>query len=162
MMVEEGRAAPDVTLQATGGRSFSISAHRGRPLVVYFYPKADTSGCTKQACDFQEALTSFNSAGIDIVAISPDPLPALEKFAAKYGLQFPLASDHDKAAAQAYGTWVQKSMYGRSYMGMERATFLIDANGTLSRIWRRVRVPGHVKEVAAAAKALNNEASLRA
>ncbi|HWL83056.1 MAG TPA: thioredoxin-dependent thiol peroxidase [Roseomonas sp.] len=154
MSVEEGAAAPDFTLPASGGRTVSLAAMKGKPLVLYFYPKADTSGCTKEACDFQEALPALQQAGLDVIGISPDPMGPIEKFAAKYNLTFPLASDAEKQAAGAYGTWVQKSMYGRTYMGMERSTFLIDREGKVARVWRKVKVPGHAKAVMDAARQL--------
>lgn len=151
---EEGRDAPDFSLPATGGREVSLAAMRGRPFILYFYPKADTPGCTKEACGFQEALPALGRLGMEVIGVSPDKLPAIEKFARKYGLQFPLASDADHKVAEAYGVWVEKSMYGRTYMGMERATFLIGRDGRIVRAWRKVKVPGHVAAVAEAAKAL--------
>lgn len=154
MSVEEGLPAPDFTLPASGGRTVSLAAMRGRPFVLYFYPKADTSGCTREACDFQEALPALERSGLEVIGVSPDPLPPIEKFAQKYGLSFPLASDAEKQAASAYGTWIEKSMYGRKYMGMDRATFLIDAEGRIARIWRKVKVPGHARAVLEAAAAL--------
>ncbi|MFZ6764288.1 MULTISPECIES: peroxiredoxin [Acetobacterales] len=154
MSVEEGLPAPDFTLPASGGRTVSLAAMRGRPFVLYFYPKADTSGCTRQACDFQEALPALERGGLEVIGVSPDPMPPIEKFAQKYGLSFPLASDAEKQIAAAYGTWIEKSMYGRRYMGMDRATFLIDAGGRIARIWRKVKVPGHARAVLEAAAAL--------
>ncbi|MFC7552023.1 peroxiredoxin [Pseudoroseomonas wenyumeiae] len=154
MSIEEGLPAPAFELPASGGRTVSLAAMKGRPFVLYFYPKADTSGCTKEACDFQEALPALGGLGLDVIGISPDPMKPIEKFAEKYSLTFPLASDAEKTTAGAYGTWVEKSMYGRKYMGMERATFLIDAEGKVARIWRKVKVPGHAGEVLKAAKAL--------
>ena len=146
--------APAFDLQASGGRTVSLAAMRGKPFVLYFYPKADTSGCTREACDFQEALPALGGIGIDVVGISPDPIKPIEKFAEKYELTFPLASDVEKTVAGAYGTWVEKSMYGRKYMGMDRATFLVDAEGRVARIWRKVKVPGHAQDVLKAAQAL--------
>ncbi len=154
MSVAEGAPAPDFSLPASGGRQVSLAAMKGRPFVLYFYPKADTSGCTKEACDFQEALPALAAAGLEVIGVSPDPMKPIEKFAEKYGLTFPLASDAGKQAAEAYGTWVEKSMYGRTYMGMERSTFLIDRDGKVARIWRKVKVPGHAKAVMEAARAL--------
>lgn len=154
MTPAEGDAAPDFTLSATGGRSVSLAGFRGKPFVLYFYPKADTSGCTKEACGFQEALPQFGKAGIEVIGVSKDKMPALEKFAAKYGLKFPLASDEAGSVVEAYGAWVEKSMYGRKYMGIDRATFLVDKNGKIARVWHGVKVPGHVKAVADAAAAL--------
>lgn len=154
MSVEEGMDAPEFSLPANGGRTVSLAAMKGRPFVLYFYPKADTSGCTKEACDFQEALPALGGLGLDVIGVSPDPMKPIEKFAEKYGLTFPLASDAEKQVAGAYGTWVEKSMYGRKYMGMDRATFLIDRDGKIARIWRKVKVPGHAKAVMEAAAAL--------
>ena len=154
MSAEEGKKAPDFTLQATGGRTVSLKDMKGKPFVLYFYPKADTPGCTKEACGFQEALPAFAGLGIEVIGVSPDKLPAIEKFAAKYGLTFPLASDPDNAAATASGGWVEKSMYGKKYMGIERSTFLIGKDGKIVKAWRGVKVPGHVEAVAEAAKAL--------
>jgi peroxiredoxin Q/BCP len=122
--------------------------------VLYFYPKADTPGCTKEACAFQDGLGKLGKLPLEIIGVSRDPLRAIDKFATKYGLAFPLASDESGATSTAYGTWVEKSMYGKKYMGMERATFLIDAAGRIARIWRKVQVPGHAEAVLAAAKAL--------
>jgi peroxiredoxin Q/BCP len=154
MSAEEGRKAPDFTMQATGGRTVSLKGMNGRPFVLYFYPKADTPGCTKEACGFQESLPGFGGLGIEVIGVSPDKLPAIEKFAAKYDLTFPLASDPDNAVATAYGVWVEKSMYGKKYMGIERSTFLVGKDGKVARAWRGVKVPGHVEAVAEAAKAL--------
>jgi peroxiredoxin Q/BCP len=154
MSVKEGDPAPEFELPATGGRTVSLKAMQGRPFVLYFYPKADTPGCTKEACAFQEALPQLGKIGIEVIGVSPDKLPPIEKFAAKYNLTFPLASDVEKAAAMAYDTWVEKSMYGRKYMGMERSTFLIDAKGKVARVWRKVSVTGHAAEVMVAAKGL--------
>ncbi|MFN7634637.1 MAG: peroxiredoxin [Acetobacteraceae bacterium] len=154
MSAEEGKKAPDFTMQATGGRTVSLKAMKGRPFVLYFYPKADTPGCTKEACGFQEALPALGGLGIEVIGVSPDKLPAIEKFAAKYDLTFPLASDPDNAAATAYGVWVEKSMYGKTYMGIERSTFLVGKDGKVAKAWRGVKVPGHVEAVAEAAKAL--------
>ena len=152
--VGEGDAAPDFSLSASGGRTVSLASQKGKNFVLYFYPKADTSGCTKQACAFQEALPQFGQIGIEVIGVSPDPMKPIEKFAEKYGLAFPLASDAAKTAAEAYGTWVEKSMYGRKYMGMERSTFLIDAKGRVAKVWRKVKVDGHAQAVMEAAKAL--------
>jgi thioredoxin-dependent peroxiredoxin len=152
--VGEGQAAPEFALKASGGREVSLGAMKGRPFVLYFYPKADTPGCTKEACGFQDALPGLARIGIEVIGVSPDTLPPIEKFAAKYGLEFPLASDPDHRVAEAYGVRVEKSMYGRKYMGMERATFLVGADGRIAKVWRNVKVPGHVAAVAEAAKAL--------
>jgi thioredoxin-dependent peroxiredoxin len=154
MSVEEGQAAPEFELPASGGRTASSAALKGKPYVLYFYPKADTPGCTKEACAFQEALPQLGHVGLDVIGISPDKMKPIEKFAEKYSLTFPLASDEQHAVAEKYGTWVEKSMYGRKYMGMERSTFLIDKNGTIAKVWRKISVTGHAAEVLKAAQAL--------
>lgn len=154
MSLTEGDAAPDFTLPATGGRTLRRADYAGLPFVLYFYPKADTSGCTKEACAFQEALPQLGGLGLDVIGVSRDPMKALEKFAAKYSLTFPLASDEEGSVTEAYGVWVEKSMYGKKYMGIERATFLIGADGRIARAWRKVSVPGHAAEVLKAAQAL--------
>jgi peroxiredoxin Q/BCP len=154
MAVAEGDKAPAFELPASGGQTVSLKAMKGKPFLLYFYPKADTPGCTKQACALQESLPALGKLKLEVVGVSRDPLPAIEKFAAKYGLTFPLASDEAGAASEAYGTWVEKSMYGKTYMGMERASFLVDAKGKVAKVWRKVKVPTHAKEVEEAAKAL--------
>jgi thioredoxin-dependent peroxiredoxin len=156
MSVQQGDGAPAFSMPASGGRTVSLAAMKGRPFVLYFYPKADTPGCTKEACAFQEALPQLGKIGIEVIGVSPDKLPPIEKFAAKYKLTFPLASDEGHAVADKYGTWVEKSMYGRKYMGMERSTFLIDDAGKIARIWRKVSVTGHAAEVMKAAQALGD------
>lgn len=150
----EGDAAPAFSLPATGGRTASTAALAGKPFVVYFYPKADTPGCTTEACDFSEALTQFKSLGIDVIGISKDAMPALEKFAAKYKLSFPLASDPENATAQAYGAWGEKVFMGRRSIGLLRSTFLVDGKGRIAKAWKKVKVEGHAAAVLAAAKAL--------
>src|SRR4051794_18442779 len=154
MSVTEGDAAPDFAMPATGGRTVSLAALQGKPFVLYFYPKADTPGCTKEACAFQEALPQLGQIGIDVIGVSPDKLKPIERFAEKYKLTFPLASDEGHVVAEKYGTWVEKSMYGRKYMGMERSTFLVDAHGKIARSWRKVSVTGHAADVMKAAQAL--------
>jgi thioredoxin-dependent peroxiredoxin len=154
MSVEEGAAAPDFELPASGGRTVTSKSLLGKPFVLYFYPKADTPGCTKEACAFQEALPQLGGIGIDVIGVSPDKMKPIEKFAEKFKLTFPLASDETHAVAEKFGTWVEKSMYGRKYMGMERSTFLIDKNGKVARVWRKVSVTGHAADVLAAAQAL--------
>ena len=154
MSVAEGDKAPDFTLPATGGRTVSSKDLKGKPYLLYFYPKADTPGCTKEACAFQEALPQLGKIGIEVIGVSPDKMKPIEKFADKHKLTFPLASDEEKKVAEAYGTWVEKSMYGRSYMGMERSSFLVDAKGKIARVWRKVSVAGHAADVLEAAKAL--------
>ena len=154
MSVQEGDVAPEFSMPATGGRTVSLAAMKGKPFVLYFYPKADTPGCTKEACAFQEALPQLGHIGIEVIGVSPDKMKPIEKFAEKYNLTFPLASDETKAVAEAYSTWVEKSMYGRKYMGMERSTFLIDKDGKVAKAWRKVSVTGHAADVMKAAEAL--------
>ncbi|ONG51214.1 peroxiredoxin [Pseudoroseomonas deserti] len=154
MSIAEGAAAPDFDLPTSGGGRVSLASLKGAPFVLYFYPKADTPGCTTEACDFQEALPALGATGVTVIGVSPDPLGPIEKFAKKHNLTFPLASDAEKQAAEAYGTWVEKSMYGKTSMGMERATFLIDSQGRVARIWRKVKVAGHAKAVKEAVAAL--------
>ncbi len=154
MSISEGMAAPEFSLPANGGRRVSAAALKGKPYVLYFYPKADTSGCTKEACAFQEALPQLGKLGLDVIGVSRDPVKALDKFAEKYGLTFPLASDEAGGLTEAYGVWVEKSMYGKKYMGIERSTFLVGADGRVAKAWQKVKVDGHAAEVLAAAKAL--------
>jgi peroxiredoxin Q/BCP len=155
MSLTDGDVAPDFQMPATDGRSVSLSGYKGKPFILYFYPKADTPGCTKEACAFQEAMPKLEAVGLDVIGVSPDKIKPIEKFAAKYGLTFPLASDEDHAVAERYATWVEKSMYGRKYMGMERSTFLIGADGKVIKAWRKVSVTGHADEVMTAAQAAN-------
>ncbi|WP_211877586.1 thioredoxin-dependent thiol peroxidase [Plastoroseomonas hellenica] len=150
----EGAKAPAFKLAASGGREVSSAALKGKPYLLYFYPKADTPGCTTQACGVQEALPQLGKLGLTVIGVSPDALPPIEKFAKKYGLDFPLASDPEHKLADAYGTWVEKSMYGRQYMGMERSSFLIGADGKVAKIWRKVKPSEHAAQVLEAAKAL--------
>jgi peroxiredoxin Q/BCP len=152
MTVEVGRPAPPFALKTDGGGEVSLDALRGRRVVLYFYPKDDTSGCTREACDFRDAMAEFDAAGAVVIGVSPDGVESHDRFRRKHGLPFRLASDPDHKVAEAYGVWVEKSMYGRKYMGVERATFLIDENGRIARIWRKVKVPGHVGEVLAASR----------
>jgi peroxiredoxin Q/BCP len=152
--VAEGEKAPDFTLPTDGGGSVSLSALQGKPVIVYFYPKDDTSGCTKEAIGFSESKSEFDAVGATIIGISPDSAAKHDKFIAKYDLTIQLAADEEKTVAEAYGVWVEKSMYGKKYMGVERSTFLVAADGTIAKAWRKVKVPGHVDEVLAAAKAL--------
>jgi peroxiredoxin Q/BCP len=156
-MVQDGDEAPDFELPTGTGETLKLSKlvkSGGKPVVVYFYPKDDTSGCTAEAKDFTRLAPDFRRAGVEVIGISPDSPESHRKFAAKYDLQVRLAADADKAAANAYGVWVEKSMYGRKYMGVERSTFLIGTDGRIARSWRKVKVPGHAEEVLAAAKAL--------
>jgi peroxiredoxin Q/BCP len=150
----EGAVAPAFSMPASGGRTVSSAALKGRPYLLYFYPKADTPGCTKQACGVQEALPQLGKLGLEVIGVSPDPMKPIEKFAEKYKLTFPLASDEDHKVAEAYGVWVEKSMYGKTYMGMERSSFLIGADGKVRKVWRKVKPEAHAAEVLAAAKAL--------
>ncbi|QIL03050.1 peroxiredoxin [Sphingomonas sinipercae] len=145
-MIDQGDKAPKLAVQTSSGETLSLD-RPGQPLVLYFYPKDDTSGCTREAQDFTELAGEFEKAGAKVVGVSRDPMKKHEKFIAKYELAVPLASDEDGAISNAFGTWVQKSMYGRKYMGMERATFLIGSDGKVLRAWRKVKVPGHAKEV---------------
>ena len=149
----EGEPAPDFHLPSTEGKEVGLSSFKGKKLVLYFYPKADTSGCTKEANEFNALLADFKASGAAVLAVSPDPLKALVKFKTKYDLAFPLAGDESHAMLEAYGVWAQKSMYGRSYMGVERSTFLIGKDGRIAKLWRKVKVEGHAKEVLAAARA---------
>ena len=154
MSIAEGDKAPAFEMPASGGRTVSLAGVKGKPFVLYFYPKADTPGCTKEACAFQEALPQLGKIGVAVIGVSRDKMKPIDKFAEKYSLTFPLASDEAGDVSTAYGTWVEKSMYGRKYMGMERSTFLIDKTGTIAKIWRKVSVPGHAKAVMDAIAAL--------
>jgi len=149
-----GAKAPAFTMPASGGRTVSSKGLKGRPYLLYFYPKADTPGCTKQACGIQEALPALGKIGLEVIGISPDAMLPIEKFAAKYNLTFPLASDADQVVAGAYGTWVEKSMYGKKYMGMERSSFLVGADGKIAAIWRKVKPEAHAAQVMEAAAGL--------
>jgi len=153
-MLSEGDLVPDVALTAMDGGKVSPADFRGNKLVLYFYPKDDTSGCTLEAQEFSALAGEFEKAGTWILGVSKDSPKSHAKFAAKYGLKVKLASDEDGSACEALGTWGEKSLYGRKYMGIERATFLIDRDGTLARVWRKVKVPGHAREVLEAARAL--------
>jgi peroxiredoxin Q/BCP len=154
MSISEGDKAPDFSLPASKGRTVTAKGLKGKPYVLYFYPKADTSGCTKEACAFQEALPQLGKLGLDVIGVSRDPVKALDKFADKYSLEFPLGSDEAGGLTEAYGVWVEKSMYGRKYMGIERSTFLVGADGKVAKAWHKVKVEGHAAEVLEAAKAL--------
>jgi peroxiredoxin Q/BCP len=154
MTVEVGDKAPDFTLPADGGGTVSLKALKGKPVVLYFYPKDDTSGCTAEACAFRDARPDFSKVKAEIVGVSRDSVASPDAFKQKFDLPFPLASDQDGKVCRAYGVWVEKSMYGRKYMSIERATFLIDANGVVRKMWRKVKVPGHAAEVLKAAASL--------
>src|SRR5215467_9346718 len=153
-MVEDGDKAPDFELPTDGGKTLKLSRLRGKPVVLYFYPKDDTSGCTAEAKDFSRLAPAFSKAGAQVIGVSPDDVESHQKFRRKYELAITLAADTDKTVARAYGVWVEKSMYGRTYMGVERSTFLIDGKGRIARSWRKVKVPGHAEEVLAATQAL--------
>jgi peroxiredoxin Q/BCP len=146
MMIGEGDKAPAITATASDGSEVNLAAP-GQPLVLYFYPKDDTSGCTREAQDFTALAPEFRKAAIKVIGISRDPMKSHEKFIGKYSLAVPLVSDEDGRISDAFGTWVEKSMYGRKYMGMERATYLIGADGRVLKAWRKVKVPGHAEEV---------------
>lgn len=146
--------APDFSLPTTGGEVLTLSALRGRPVVIYFYPKDDTSGCTREAIDFSALADAFAALSVTVIGISPDSVKSHEKFAGKHDLKVRLGADPEKSVLAAYGVWVEKSMYGRSYMGVERTTFLIDAGGRIARIWKKVKVTGHAGAVLDAARAL--------
>jgi len=150
----KGRKAPDFDLETDGGRRVSLSSLRGTPVVVYFYPKDDTAGCTLEAVDFTRAAPAFSKAGVAVIGISPDTVKSHDRFKKKHGLALVLAADPERTAIEAYGVWQEKSMYGRTFMGVERSTFLIDREGRIAEEWRKVRVPGHVETVLAAAQAL--------
>ena len=149
-----GAKAPDFTLPRDGGGTLSLSDFKGRNLVLYFYPKADTPGCTKEAIAFNGLRRAFAKADTEIVGVSADPVKAQDKFRDKHGLTIPLASDEEKKMLTAYGVWGEKSMYGRKFMGIRRTTFLIGPDARIARVWDNVKVPGHADEVLAAAKAL--------
>ncbi len=155
-MIEAGKKAPEFKLSGDDGHDIHLSKLKGRIVVVYFYPKDDTSGCTAEAKDFSCMAADFAKAGAEIIGISPDSAASHQKFKTKYELSLRLAADEDKKAASAYGVWVEKSMYGKKYMGVERSTFLIDSAGRVAQIWRKVKVPGHAAEVLAAVKALKS------
>jgi len=150
-MISEGDKSPSMTVTATDGSSTDLRSP-GQPLVLYFYPKDDTTGCTREAQDFTALAKDYADAGVKVLGVSRDPVKSHEKFIGKYHLSVPLVSDEDGSISDAFGTWVEKSMYGRKYMGMERATYLIDADGKVLKAWRKVKVPGHAEEVLKAAK----------
>ncbi len=152
--LKAGDPAPDFDMPTDGGGRVSLADLKSKALVLYFYPKDDTSGCTNEAKGFTEAAADFAKTGAVVVGVSKDSVKSHDKFKAKYELNLTLGSDPEGAVLEAYGVWVQKSMYGREYMGIERATFLIGPDGRIARVWRKVRVPGHVAEVLAAAKGL--------
>jgi peroxiredoxin Q/BCP len=154
MELKPGDKAPKFRLATDGNGEVSSAALKGNPYVVYFYPKDDTSGCTKEAIGFSENRKKFEALGIPVIGVSKDSVAAHDRFKAKYKLKIVLASDPETQTADEYGIWLEKSMYGRKYMGMERATFLVDAKGVIHSIWRKVKVAGHAEAVLAAAKTL--------
>lgn len=154
MSLNVGDKAPDFTMPTDGGGEVSLAALKGKPVVLYFYPRDDTPGCTKEACGFRDSMPDFSAIDAAIIGVSRDTVAKHDKFKAKYDLPFTLGADDTGAVTEAYGVWVEKSMYGKKSMGIERATFLIDGDGVLRGIWRKVKVPGHVEDVLAAAKAL--------
>ncbi|PSM17913.1 peroxiredoxin [Nitratireductor sp. StC3] len=151
---EIGQQAPDFDLPRDGGGSLKLSDLRGKPVIVYFYPKDDTSGCTTEGKDFSALLPEFEKAGATVIGISPDSAKSHDKFKAKHGLSVVLVADEDKSAIQDYGVWVEKSMYGRKFMGVERTTILIDKDGRVARVWNKVKVANHAAEVLEATQAL--------
>ena len=154
MPIDVGDRAPGFDLPADDGRNLSLAQLKGESVALYFYPKDDTSGCTKEAEAFRDLKKKFGAAGVELVGVSKDTVASHKAFKSGYGLNFPLVSDTDGKLCGAYGVWVEKSMYGRKYFGIERSTFLIDAKGIVRRAWRKVKVPGHAEDVLAAAKAL--------
>lgn len=153
-MPELSQPAPDFSLPVTGGGTVSLSDLKGTPVVLFFYPRDDTPGCTKESIGFSEHLADFEAAGAKVFGISRDTMAKHDKFTAKHDLTVPLLSDENGKMTEAYGVWVEKNMYGKKSMGIERATYLIDAQGEIARIWRKVKVPGHVEAILDAVKAL--------
>lgn len=154
MSLQPGAKAPDFDLPTDGGANVGLKALSGKTVVLYFYPKDDTSGCTSQAKAFSEAKAEFDKAGAIVIGVSKDSVASHAKFRAKYDLTIALASDVEGKVVEAYGSWIEKSMYGRKYMGIDRSTFLIDGQGVLRAVWRKVKVPGHVQDVLKAVQAL--------
>lgn len=152
--LNQGDTAPDFTAPANGGVSVTLSALRGKPVVLYFYPKDDTPGCTQEAKDFTEMGAAFAAAGATVIGVSKDTAAKHDKFYAKHALGVTLVSDADSDICERYGVWNEKQMYGKTYMGIDRTTFLIDAQGQIARVWSKVKVPGHVQEVLEAVRAL--------
>lgn len=146
-MIQVGDKAPDFMAVTGDGATVSIKQFRGKKVVLYFYPKDNTSGCTREACDFRDNMARLKRKGVAVLGVSPDSAASHEKFSSKFDLPFPLISDSDHEIAAAYGVWVEKSMYGRKYMGIERSTFVIDEAGRIAQIFRKVKVAGHVDEV---------------
>lgn len=147
MSVKVGDKAPDFTMPTDGGGTVTLSKLRGKPVVLYFYPKDDTTGCTAEACGFRDSFPDYGKTGATVIGVSRDSVASHDKFKNKYQLPFTLASDAEGKVTEDYGVWVEKSMYGRKYMGIDRSTFLIDKDGVVRGAWRKVKVPGHVAEV---------------
>lgn len=154
--IAEGQSAPEFSFPVDGGGEVTLAGLKGRTVVLYFYPKADTPGCTNEAKDFTALAADFEAAGATVIGVSKDPVKKLDRFKSKYDLAVTLASDETAGVTEAYGLWVEKSMYGKTYMGIERATVLIDADGIIRRIWRKVSVKGHAAEVLAAIQSLRS------
>ena len=154
MSLKPGDKAPDFALPTDGGGKLSLSKLKGKKVILYFYPKDDTSGCTAEACGFRDNLPKFGKTDAVVIGVSRDSVASHDKFKKKYKLPFTLASDSEGKVTEKYGVWVEKSLYGRKYMGIERATFLIDEKGKIAQVWHKVRVPGHVGEVLQAARTL--------
>ena len=153
-ILDIGSAPPDFTLPRDGGGTITLSGLRGKPVVLYFSPKDDTSGCTQEAIEFSGLRPQFEKLGAKVIGMSPDPVKKHDKFKTKHDLKVDLVADEDKAIIEAYGLWVEKSLYGRKYMGVERTTYLVESAGKIAKIWNKVKVPGHAAEVLEATKAL--------
>lgn len=149
-MPDTGDKAPDFTSKADGGGEISLKDFRGKPVILYFYPKDSTPGCTQEACDFRDALPALTKSGAVVIGVSKDSVKRHDNFKAKQALNFPLVADESGDICEAYGVWVEKKLYGRAYMGIERATFLIDGKGVIRRVWRKVKIKGHVAEIQSA------------
>lgn len=158
-MVDEGMPAPDFTLPSDSGEAVTLSSFRGRKVVLYFYPKDDTPGCTTQACDLRDSMPKFEGLDAVVLGVSPDSVSSHAKFKTKFRLNFPLLADEEHRVAEAYGVWRQKSLYGRKYMGVERSTFIIDEAGVVQLAWRKVRPGGHAEKVASALEERSRDGS---
>lgn len=159
MTLEIGDKVPDFNVPTDSNDHISLSDYRGKTLVLYFYPKDDTSGCTKQACAFRDDLSRFNEMNCCVVGVSKDSVKKHDKFKNKYDLNFPLLSDEGNDICERYGVWKEKSMYGKTYMGIERTTFLIDDNGVIQKIWRKVKVNDHIEDILSTLSAINKKAA---
>ena len=157
--ISVGDKAPDFNMPATGGQTVSARNLAGKPYVLYFYPKDDTPGCTTEACDFRDSISQFNALGAKVIGVSKDSVASHEKFAKKFNLNFPLASDVDGKVCEAFDVWVEKSMYGKKYMGIDRSTFVVDGDGVIVALWHKVKVSDHVAAVAEALAALSKKAA---